>query len=119
MGWSLGYDSNWKRDIGYGVPAFCDHPGCTEEIDRGLSYVCYGQEPYGGDGCGLYFCGKHMFYSEKRKAYCCRRCKWGKKPFDAKPDSPEWISHKLTDESWVAYNVEVERMKAQTGKESP
>src|SRR4051812_7048849 len=26
MGWSIGYDSNWQRDIGYGVPAFCDHP---------------------------------------------------------------------------------------------
>ena len=48
MGWSIGYDSNWDRDIGYGVPAYCDHPDCNEEIDRGLSYVC-GGEPYGGD----------------------------------------------------------------------
>ena len=47
MGWSLGYDRNWKRDVGYGVPAICDDPECTEEIDRGLSYVC-GGEPYGG-----------------------------------------------------------------------
>ena len=35
MGWSLGYDGRWKRDIGYGVPAVCDFPGCNEEIDRG------------------------------------------------------------------------------------
>lgn len=42
MGWSIGFDSNWNRDIGYGVPAFCDHPGCTAEIDRGLAYVCGG-----------------------------------------------------------------------------
>ena len=55
MGWSLGYDSNWNRDIGYGVPAYCDHPYCNEEIDRGLSYVC-GDALYGGDrGCGLFF----------------------------------------------------------------
>lgn len=54
MGWSIGYDSKWKRDIGYGVPAWCDHPGCIEEIYRGLSHVC-GGEPYGGErGCGLY-----------------------------------------------------------------
>lgn len=60
MGWSLGYDDRWKRDIGYGVPAYCDQPGCTEEIHRGLAYVC-GSHPFGGDrGCGLYFCGSHM-----------------------------------------------------------
>jgi hypothetical protein len=54
MGWAVGYDENWKRYIGYGVPAYCDHPKCNKEIDRGLSYVC-GGEPYGGnDGCGLY-----------------------------------------------------------------
>src|SRR5690606_23075125 len=53
MGWAVGYDSNWNRDIGYGVPTTCDHPGCNEKIDRGLSYVC-GDEPYGGEhGCGL------------------------------------------------------------------
>ncbi len=43
MGWSLGHDNRWGkfgRDIGYGVPAICDHPGCNAEIDRGLSYVC-------------------------------------------------------------------------------
>ena len=36
MSWSIGYDDNWDRDIGYGVPAYCDHPGCNEEIDRGF-----------------------------------------------------------------------------------
>ena len=29
MGWSIGYDEKWQRDIGYGVPAICDYPGCT------------------------------------------------------------------------------------------
>ena len=24
MGWQVGYDSKWQRDIGYGVPAICD-----------------------------------------------------------------------------------------------
>lgn len=33
MGWSIGYDNSWKRDIGYGVPAFCDHPGCMTSIN--------------------------------------------------------------------------------------
>jgi len=99
MGWSIGFDSNWNRDIGYGVPAICDYPGCNEKIDRGLSYVC-GDEPYGGgDGCGLYFCGKH-------KNILCERCEDNKEPFEAKPDIDEWIKHKLTDESWTEWRKE-------------
>lgn len=97
MGWSIGYDINWERDIGYGVPAYCDHPDCNEEIDRGIGYVC-GAEIYGGEkGCGLYFCGKHQVGSHQR----CARCSPRKKlPFAAKPDHPDWARWKLTDESW-------------------
>lgn len=101
MGWSIGYDGNWKRDIGYGVPAFCDHPRCKAEIDRGLANVC-GGEPYGGDeGCGLYFCEKHG------GGRLCARCdaKEGN-PFTPKPDHPDWIRHKLTDESWGKWRAE-------------
>jgi len=62
--WSIGYDEHWNRDIGFGVPAACDHPDCTNAIDRGVEHVC-GGEPYGGDsGCGLYFCDDHR----KKKA---------------------------------------------------
>jgi hypothetical protein len=100
MSWSIGYDNNWKRDIGYGVPSICDHPGCTEEIDRGLSYVC-GGEPYGGDdGCGLYFCTKHGGGS------LCLRCQGaGMEPFEKTLDTPEWINWKLTDDSWADWRA--------------
>jgi len=113
MGWSIGYDSSWKRDIGYGVPAVCDHPGCNNEINRGLSYVC-GGEPYGGDhGCGLYFCYDHLFMASDQ----CERCLENQPPFDAKPDIPEWINWKLTDESWQQWRdenqEEVAAIKAQ------
>lgn len=98
MGWSVGYDSNWKRDIGYGVPAICDFPGCGTAIDRGLAYVC-GGEPYGGDdGCGLYFCGEHMLLGGKHQQ--CVRCTRNQAPFDPTPDTREWIEWKLADESW-------------------
>jgi hypothetical protein len=64
VGWEIGYDDTWARDIGYGVPAVCDHPDCKVKIDRGLGYVC-GGEPYGGEqGCGLFFCSEHLFHSE-------------------------------------------------------
>ena len=100
MGWSVGYDEKRKRDIGYGVPAVCDHPACNEEIDRGLGYVC-GGEPYGGeDGCGLYFCGKHL-YPKK-----CNRCNEHKEPYEPKPDIQEWRDWKRTDESWAKWREE-------------
>jgi hypothetical protein len=105
MGWSIGYDEHWKRDIGYGVPATCDHPGCVELIDRGLSYVC-GGAPYGGErGCGLYFCSKHLFMSA-RLPQLCARCKRNRQPFDLTPDVPEWMRHKLTDPSWRQWRKE-------------
>jgi hypothetical protein len=99
MGWSIGFDSNWQRDIGYGVPAYCDHPACLERIDRGLAYVC-GGEPYGGEeGCGLYFCDGHHPYIGQ----LCDRCAHGNSPFNPKPDHPDWIHFKATDESWVEW----------------
>lgn len=106
MGWSLGYDETWKRDIGYGVPAKCDHPGCGEDIHRGLAYVC-GSEPYGGDhGCGLYFCEKHRTLKEFRggdTACLCERCMRRRKPFTPTPDVEEWLHHKATDPSWAEW----------------
>jgi hypothetical protein len=101
MGWSIGFDEKWNRDIGYGVPAYCDAPGCTTQIDRGLTYVC-GGEPYGGDrGCGLYFCEKH------REFQLCARCTSYKPPYKRiKPDHPDWIQHKLTDPSWEEWRKE-------------
>lgn len=109
MGWQVGYDSNWKRDVGYGVPAICDRPGCGEAIDRGLSYVC-GGEPYGGDhGCGLYFCGEHLLGSRKdgdRLVWVCGRCDKNRPPYEPTPDTTEWLRWKLTDESWERWRQE-------------
>lgn len=101
MGWSLGYDSSWQRDIGYGVTAYCDHPKCTKEIDRGLGYVC-GGEPYGGEkGCGLYFCGEHLRgYQPQRCPKCAR---YDHKAYKPKPEHPDWVKHKLTHESWAEW----------------
>lgn len=95
MGWSIGYDDHWKRDIGYEVPAFCDEPGCLAEIDRGLAYVCCDSEPRGGDdGCGLYFCDKHRGSECTHNGYL------------AKGDHPDWIKHKLTDSSWEEWRTD-------------
>lgn len=102
MGWSIGYDDNWQRDVGYGVPAFCDAPKCQEKIDRGISYVC-GGEHYGGEkGCGLYFCSKHLNWEQK-----CPRCRQYKPPYTKiSRERPEWIKHKLKHSSWKQWRDE-------------
>lgn len=109
MGWQVGYDSNWKRDIGYGVPAICDRPRCGTAIDRGLSYVC-GSEPFGGErGCGLYFCEQHLTGFRKdgdRWVHVCGRCDKRRPPYEPTPDTAEWLNWKLTDESWEPWRQE-------------
>lgn len=106
MGWSIGWDEKWKRDIGYGVPAICDQPGCDVEIDHGLSYVC-GGEAYGGDrGCGLFFCGDHRQWFEKLPELCDRCAPRLKTPYQPKADSLKWLFFKMTDESWADWRKE-------------
>lgn len=116
MSWAVGYDSSWERDIGYGVPAMCDHPDCVVEITRGLANVCAEQQPYGGEsGCGLYFCEKH-----RDADGFCERCAYNltldgepderyKEMFAAKQDIPEWMKFKLTDSSWGPWRAENRR----------
>jgi len=113
MSWAVGYDDDWNRWIGYGVPAWCDYPACSEEIDRGLAHVC-GGEPYGGEsGCGLYFCASHLVYrsfeetdGQAHTRQCCERCVAAADPFEPKPEHPDWIKHQETDETWADWRAE-------------
>lgn len=59
MGWADCGDDSKGRPIGYGYPATCDESGCTEKIDRGLSYVCGTMHGEGEIGCEKYFCQEH------------------------------------------------------------
>lgn len=107
MGWAVGYDYSWKRDVGYGVPAECDKPDCNLKIDRGLSFVC-GSDPMGGDfGCGLYFCPGHLSlrkpHGSSKVIALCPRCMRYKLPYEPKPDLQEWTDWKMTDESWAEW----------------
>lgn len=106
MTWAIGTDRD-GRDIGYGVPALCDHPKCDVKIDRSLSHVCGMINTLGEDrGCGVHFCVNHLRYSA-RFGQLCERC-WprSKAPFERKPDVAEWIEHKLTDSSWQQWRDE-------------
>lgn len=106
MGWSIGEGKD-GRDIGYGVPALCDHPECSERIDRGLSYICGMINTDGEDrGCGLHFCSNHLLWSPKYGQLCERCYPRLKSPFARKPDVPEWNLHKLTHHSWARWRKE-------------
>jgi hypothetical protein len=105
MSWAVGFDQDWQRDIGYGVPALCDHPKCNAEIDRGLGYVCGGKPRGGETGCGLYFCSEHLRFGRGR-AFHCTRCLRYKPPYNAKPDVDEWVRWKLTHDSWAEWREE-------------
>ena len=128
MGWAVGYDIKWQRDVGYGVPSICDQPECDARIDRGLGYVC-GNDPFGGEhGCGLYFCDQHLSYRFDdpddpeidfgRAVPLCERCLDGGQSFDPKPDLDEWLQWKLSDESWQQWRdenpAEVEKIRRLT-----
>lgn len=103
MGWSIGGPDQHGRQIGYGVPAYCDHPKCTAEIDRGLAYVCCDSEPYGGErGCGLYFCHSHGQNGDHR----CSPCEHGRKPYKPKREHPKWVFHLLNHHSWAQWRNE-------------
>lgn len=60
MGWAHCGTDDLGREIGYGVAATCDFPGCTAEIDRGLGYVCGPMHGCCEWGCGRYFCDSHI-----------------------------------------------------------
>jgi len=111
MGWEIGFDSKWDRDIGYGVPAECDHPDCDAQIDRGLAYVC-GGEPYGGEhGCGLFFCDRHLYFGtdepdepeDEPEIDPSDESPPEHRSFEPKPDVKEWLDFKKTDPSWAEW----------------
>ncbi len=107
--WSIGYDERWNRDIGFDVPATCDHPECKKTINRGVEHVC-GGEPYGGDtGCGLYFCEQHIQIKtldvDKEQIPLCSQCLSNKEPFAPKPDTDEWINYKQTSHYWAGWRT--------------
>lgn len=91
MGYSIGWDSKWKRDIGYGVPAYCDHTGCNEEIDRGMGFQCESEEC----GCKKFYCSTHRYLTDQH-THEAPPARW----------HPDWRNHVLTDESWQKWRDE-------------
>lgn len=106
-----------KRWGGYAVPAYCEHPACNEEVDRGMGCAC-GEEPFSEVGCDRYFCGEHLmgFSVKEGDEKCahendcdctlvrvCDRCGAGEEPFPYKPEHPKWVYHLLHHKSWKTW----------------
>jgi hypothetical protein len=92
MGYSR-YDTP-MGPAGYGVDDACHEPGCTAPIDRGLAHCC-GDGPGRGDedGCGRWFCERHLFYvsvAQVRAAQVCRACRDAWYEENDNVDEAEW-----------------------------
>lgn len=101
------------RDQGYMVPAICDHPDCSAEIDRGIGYAC-GDDPM--ENCGLFFCHDHKRHDVDPEAEwadgnrhqfgVCERCAADHPAFDPSPDTEYWCAWKMNHESWGGWRSE-------------
>lgn len=62
------------QEGGYSVADTCHQAGCKAAIDRGVDSLC-GDTPHGGGGlgCGLFFCGEHL-YAIGGEVGLCRQC---------------------------------------------
>lgn len=88
MGWANCGTDTKDRPIGYAHEATCDHqPGCSAQIDRGLSYACGEMHGKGEFSCEGYFCGDHRrVVNYKGNSYSlCFACadrfdKWRQEP---------------------------------------
>lgn len=59
MSWGYCGIDSMGRPIGYLFASTCDHPGCSAEINRGLSYVCGMMHGEDEVSCEKYFCEAH------------------------------------------------------------
>ena len=94
MGYSVYEDlTGLNRFSGYGVPAYCDMPGCVEEIHRGVGWRCESYFEY--DSCGMQFCRKHFDHETH-----------GDNVVWDGLEHPDWVNQILTDESWTEWRKE-------------
>jgi hypothetical protein len=70
-------DDGATIEAGYGVPAVCQRDGCTEQIARGLDSLCGSAPGTPDDGCGGYFCSRHLYLAwdtDEPRPQNCRPC---------------------------------------------
>lgn len=132
MGYGLYFSDKNNRFQGYNMHAYCDHPGCKNEIDRGMGYACC-DNPEHTASCGGFYCEEHkhqLVYqdeledmsdedlkrlgidSREEQAHdeddgiiCCTH-----KPIEKDKEHPTWLKHVLTDETWQEWREKESEM---------
>lgn len=123
---TIDHNNNVSRWAGYGVPAYCDHPGCTALINRGMGYACC-NDPSHTQSCGGFYCSDHQdqyvmvdeledMTDQQLETLGIDRsatdsdgdgivkCTHG--PLDGSKEHPDWLNHILTDQSWEEWRKE-------------
>jgi hypothetical protein len=94
MGWAnCGTDST-GRPIGYAHEGTCDHPGCTEKIDRGLDAACGGMHGEDVYCCEKYFCNAHLRNSVRFSSHSWAICDACAEALRGDPESWEYDAEK-------------------------
>lgn len=133
MGYGV-YERN-GRFQGYSVPAFCDHSGCLNEIDRGMGYACC-ENPNHTQHCGGFYCEEHRYnyiYEDELEDMDDEELEALKLDRDDKAEEddgiircnhgeieqkehPNWVNHVEAHESWSEWRLEnptkLEELKA-------
>jgi len=95
---NMGYAVYWAngRWQGYGVPAYCDYPGCKEEIIRGIGHSI----DYVEIGSGMGYA--HDEEENYPNVFCCSEHQDQELNsfMPEKKEHPKWLNHILTDDSW-------------------
>lgn len=131
MGYSCYTSEKHGREQGYDVPAICDHPDCSVEIDRGVGYVCLDNQDHTAS-CGGFYCSEHSALAfiisedefedlddddaqELAESYGLKEkpefdedgyfyiCQH--KPIEYK-ETRSWLEHIMGDESWQKWREE-------------
>lgn len=87
----MGYQVYWHngRWQGYGVPAYCDFPGCKIEIDRGMGFQHPDDAEHGSGVPEIFCCGEHMNTEIDLSTFEIER-----------KEHPDWLRHVLSHDSW-------------------
>ena len=100
MGYAVGWDEEYGRFRGYGVPAWCDGM-CGTKIDRGMGWEVEGYDELDEDG-------EPIGEPDGMRLYLCSNCDVNDLDEDGHlpPEHPEWLEHVLTDDSWATWRDE-------------
>ncbi len=71
------------RSRGFMRNTICNPPGCDVMVEKTSSFLC-GGGANSTDGCGLFFCHKHLYVASMASGIVCDSCAKGRNTFEIK-----------------------------------